>query len=401
MKKYLLIYSLFLLSSCSNFSYETDILPKQVPSFEVATDLPIVNIKAEPADFDQLMDNPEEDIDIAGTFNLYRNNALIIQNEQVELSIKGGFSLKLPLKSLGVKFEDKYDNSDRSLINPEVVLPHHNIDKIKAIRLRNSGSDFRNTMLKDLSMTQLAINATLDLDLTYGEPALVYVNEDFYGLMNIRTEANTHGMAGLNGVKKKDITLAKITTREFLKKDGDFERIDRFVQAIEQKDIEYIKTELDLPNFIDYMAFESYLGNTDWPHNNARFYAVKDGKFRFVLFDLDKVAWLKMEKSPIDIITKQFPRNILTDLFSVLYEDVDFKTDFDNRLSTLLETEVLSYDKLKIIVEKNAANIRSEIPLQTAKYQVPKSTMFWEVELDKMLILFREREAVVQAFLKK
>ncbi len=64
--------------------------------------------------------------------------------------------------------------------------------------------------------------------------------------MNIRTEANTHGMVGLNGVKKKDITLAKITTREFIKKDGDFERIDRFVQAIEQEDIAYIKEELDL-----------------------------------------------------------------------------------------------------------------------------------------------------------
>ena len=151
-------------------------------------------------------------------FNLYRDKQLVIANEAVELSIKGGFSTRFPLKSLGIKFEKKYDNTDRSLIHPKQLLPHHNIDEIKAIRLRNSGSDFRNTMLKDLSMTQLAINANLDIDLTYGTPALVYVNEEFYGLMNLRTEANTNGMAGLNGVKKSAITLAKITTLEFIKR---------------------------------------------------------------------------------------------------------------------------------------------------------------------------------------
>ena len=88
-------------------------------------------------------------------------------------------------------------------------------------------------MLKDLSVTQLAIKAELDLDLTYGEPALVYINDQFHGLLNLRTEANTNGMASLYDVKKKEVTLAKITTHALIKKDGDFDRIDRFVEAIE------------------------------------------------------------------------------------------------------------------------------------------------------------------------
>lgn len=399
MKKLFPYFYIFLFASCSNFNYETDVVPQLVPFDQTNSDLPVVNIVTEQADFDHLLATPEEEIEIAGKFNLYRNQLLVVENQPIEMEVKGSFSLRFTLKSLGIKFDKKYDNADRSLINPRQILEHHNLDKIKAIRLRNSGSDFTNTMLKDLSMTQLAIQANLGLDLAYGEPVLVYINEAFYGLMNLRTEANTNGMVGLYDAKKKDITLAKITTKAFIKKDGDFARIDAFVQAINDQNTAYLKEEIDLQNFIVYMIFESYLGNTDWPHNNARFYAIKDGKFRFILFDLDKVAWLKMDKSPIHIITKQFPKNILSDLFSTLYEDSAFKQAFDKRYLLLMQEGTISYEKFKPIVDRNAALIKSAIPLQVAKHQAPKSSMDWEIELDKMLLLFEERASVVETFI--
>jgi len=250
--------------------------------------LPIVNIKVDQKAFDKIHEDADEDLEIEGRFNLYRDDELVIENEAVELEIKGNFSTRFLLKTIGVKFEDKYDNRNRSLINPEQILPHHSLDKIKAIRLRNSGNDFEKTMVKDLSITQLAINAGLDLDLTYGEPSLVFINRKFHGLLNIRTEANTNGMAGLYDAKKSEVTLAKITTQEFIKKDGDFARIDALVNAIENENenLNYLKDEIDINNFIDYMIFQSYIGNTDWPHNNARLYAINNEKFRFVLFDL-------------------------------------------------------------------------------------------------------------------
>ena len=398
MKK--LIYLVFLSSfiSCSNFSEDLNLAPTATSFSTIETDLPVINVVADAAGFDQLLAQPDVDLEIEGMFNLYRDKQLVIANEAVELSIKGGFSTRFPLKSLGIKFEKKYDNTDRSLIHPKQLLPHHNIDEIKAIRLRNSGSDFRNTMLKDLSMTQLAIDANLDIDLTYGTPALVYVNEEFYGLMNLRTEANTNGMAGLNGVKKSAITLAKITTLEFIKKDGDFDRIDRFVDAIEQQDIAYVKSELAINSFIDYMIFESYLGNTDWPHNNARFYAVDEEPFRFVLFDLDKVAWLSIHKSPLAIIDNKQQKNIITDLFFLLYSEEAFQEAFWNRYQFLLEKEAFSFDKFKTIVNHNTQQIEAFMPLQITQYNHPNSMMQWQVELDKMLLLFQERERVVQEF---
>ncbi|MFT4664270.1 MAG: hypothetical protein ACI8YQ_003421 [Polaribacter sp.] len=390
----LLLLSLFL-ASCSTFNEENQLPDIDQPYTEIETTLPLINITVDQDDFDEMYNNPKDEIEIEATFNLYRNKELLIKDEIVELEIKGNYSTRYDLRSIGVKFDDKYDNKARNLINPERVLPHHNIDKIKSFRLRNSGSDFVNTMIKDLSFTQLAINAGLNIDLTYGEPSLVYVNNIFYGLLNIRTESNTHGIAGLNGVSKKDLTMVKVTTHELIKKDGDFERVDKLVNAISRKDIPYLKEEIDLASFIDYMIFQSYLANTDWPHNNARFYAVKEGKFRFVLFDLDKVSWLKMEKNPLTIIEAKRKSNVITDLFFALYDDVAFKDNFWNRYRELLNSGDISSAQFVPIVERNKQNITKEIQMQIAKYQSPETMMEWEIEIDKMMALFEERAGVV------
>lgn len=409
MKNYHLFLLLLLFSACSKFSDDLNLISHPTPTLDIDTHLPVINLILNKEEFEEMTSQPDDEIEIEGSFYLYRNQALLIQNQKIEIEVKGGFSTKFPLKSLGIKFDDKYDNTDRSLINPQQVLPNHNLDKIKAIRLRNSGSDFTNTMLKDLSVTQLAINAGLNVDLTYGEPALVYINGDFYGLLNLRTEANTNGMAGLYDVKKKDVTLAKITTPAFIKKDGDFERLDRLVQAIANEELDFVKEELDLNSFIDYMIFESYIGNTDWPHNNARIHAIKDGKFRFVLFDLDKVSWLKMDKSPLQIITNkrlikvnkdEATVDIITDLFFLLYEDTAFKDSFWERYQFLLDQQTLAYDKFKTIVDYNADQINPLMPLQIEKYQAPGSMIEWQIELDKLLSLFREREEVVREYIE-
>ncbi len=396
MKKIVFLFLILLQLGCSKFSEDIELLTSQTPFNEIETALPIVNIHVDDTDFQRMINTPEEEIEISAFFNLYRDQILLIEDQKVEIEVKGGFSTKYPLKSIGVKFDKKYDNNDRSLIHPERILAHHRIDKIKAIRLRNSGSDFENTMLKDLSVTQLAINAGLDLDLGYGEATLVYINDAFYGLMNLRTEANTNGMAGLYEVKKRAVTLAKLTTHALIKKDGDFDRIDRFVSAIQRRDRDYLKNEIDLNNFIDYMVFQSYIGNTDWPHNNVRFHAIEEGKFRFIMFDLDKVAWLKIEKSPLEIIEDKGTPNILTDLFFCLYEEESFKQAFHNRFKQLLEEGLLSYEKFKAIVEANAERIELEMQLQIDKYQKPGTITEWNIELDKLLLLFKEREEVVR-----
>lgn len=53
-----------------------------------------------------------------------------------------------------------------------------------------------------------------------------------------------------------------------------------------------------------------------------------------------------------------------------------------------------------MIVHTNAAEIEPVFPLQINKYNTPNSMTQWTIELDKLLLLFQEREAVVRGFVE-
>jgi hypothetical protein len=74
--------------------------------------------------------------------------------------------------------------------------------------------------------------------------------------------------------------------------EGTKESFDRLMKlcenAADDKTYEEIAQLLDIDEFINYMAVELHIGNWDWPQNNAKgFRDRNDGKFHFVLFDLD------------------------------------------------------------------------------------------------------------------
>lgn len=361
----------------------------------INTDLKVANLIVDIDEFENMYQNFNEDIEIEGILNMYKNNEPLLEDEVIEIEIKGIFSASLELKSLGIKFNDTYDNSQHKLINPK-TLPFHSVEKIKAFRFRNSGSDFGDTMLKDLAYTKLAINAGLNLDLSYAEQVVVFVNNEFFGVMNMRTEANTNGVSKLYDVKKKNITLAKIKEGGIVeKKDGDFDRIDRFLEAIASKNYDDVINEIDKDNFIDYIIYESYIGNRDWPKNNVRFFAIDDGLFRFILFDLDLVSTQNIDASPFAFINNSI-ENPITDLFNILYANASFKNSYDARFNFLMNSNLLSADKFDVIVATYKNNIEHIMPTQIEKYSFPKTLTDWYFNLEELKSNFKKRENYVK-----
>ncbi len=357
----------------------------------INTQLKVANLILDPEEFEEMYEDYSEDIEIEGKLNLYKDGITLLENEAIEVEIKGAFSASLDLKTLGIKFEEEYNNSDRSLINNE-ALPFHSLDKVKAFRFRNSGNDFEYTMIKDMCYTKLAIDAGLNLDLMYAEQTVVFVNGEFLGVMNLRTESNANGMAGLYGVDKDDITLAKINEGSILiKKDGDFDRIDDFISAIEHKDYEYVRSEIDVDNFIDYMIFQSYIGNRDWPKNNVRFFAVNDGPFRFVMYDLDLVSTYDIDNSPQEFIDHT-AHNPITKLFHLMRSDREFKEAYEARFKSLIKSGMLSSSTFNKIVDEYKSNIEHIMPTQIQKYHSPETFTEWYINLDHMKSIFASRE---------
>ncbi|MCK5816174.1 MAG: CotH kinase family protein [Flavobacteriaceae bacterium] len=390
---------LVLIASCTTDEGDSK-LPLQdyntVTVETINTNLKVVNIVVDQEEFDHMYENYEEDIEIEAYFNLYKNNVLEIDSKLVELQIKGSYSTKFPLKSLGMKFDNTYNNAENNynLIDPD-LLPFHNVDEIKSFRLRNSGNDFELTMVKDMSYTKLAIDAGLNIDVMYAEQMVVFVNNSFLGILNFRTEKNDKGVSRLYGVSKNDITLAKIEHPGILvKKDGDFDKIDAFENAIKQGDYNYIVSEVEITNVIDYFIYESFIGNGDWPINNVLFFAIEDGPFRFLLYDLD-LASHDLRRSPMKYIYNK-TANLGTGLFDVLYSNPDFKLQYDTRWNELMESDLLTSHRFDNIVNTYKENVEVEMKLQIDKYKKPETLTNWYINLEELKNKFKRRENYVK-----
>jgi hypothetical protein len=90
MKNLLYFLMLTLVFSCSKFTEDFQLLDIT----EIETELAVINIEVDIDDFNNMSEKVDEEIEIEGRFNLFRNGVLVIENEEVELEIKGGFSTR-------------------------------------------------------------------------------------------------------------------------------------------------------------------------------------------------------------------------------------------------------------------------------------------------------------------
>jgi hypothetical protein len=214
-------------------------------------------------------------------------------------------------------------------------------------------------------------------------------------------------MYRLNNADKDDITLAKIENPGIIvKKNGDFDRIDQLFEAIEIKNTTFLKEEIDLNNFIDYVIFQTHIANIDWPYNNVRLYSVKNKPFRFVLFDLDRVNTRQVENHPLTFIQDPYSvnneeaiKNPITDLFNILYADTDFKNMYDNRYKELLKNNAFSFSKFNQIIDDNFNAINKYMPLHIDKYSDINSMIEWYRNIELLKDEFKKREEILEKLL--
>lgn len=410
MKKLIIVLLAAMLSlSCSDFREEfSPVFDHQLKIGQVDLNEKsiMINIVVDSAEFRMMYENPQEEIEIYGLFQLYRSQKLVFERDNTRFKLKGGASLYSDLKTLGIRFAQPQDNASGALLSPPDVLPFHQLERIESLRLRNSGGDFRiirdGTMIKDIAYTQLAIRAGLDIDVMYAEQAAVFINEHFYGLLNLRSESTARGIAGLYEADPDQISLAKIffTQTDVIveRQNGDYQRISKLIEAIDNKNLNYLRNHIDIANFIDYIVFQTYIANWDWPHNNVKIYAIGDSKFRFFMYDLDEGNRLFLNREPLAFLDLS-RKNPVADLFHTLYKEDDFRQSFDARYRYLLESGKLDAEVFKSITNRYYKNIETLMPYQIEKYGQPRTLAEWYRNIEILNANFQKREKNVRKYI--
>lgn len=231
-----------------------------------------------------------------------QNNEYSIKiNQEVTLKIFGGYSRFLggnedwdTRSSFKLKAEKQYEGINELSYPFFASKPHI---KQKSILVRNGGQDQRGR-LRDAGVQEIIRTSGLYIDTQAWQPTHVFLNGKYLGALNLREESNKRYAYSNYGIDTEEIDQweGDVTINE-----GDANQLNKWFdlcnqlakkptdETIWQK----IENLIDIDEFCNYMAVESYIGNRDWFHS-GKFKNIKgfcsrndNGKIHFVLFDTD------------------------------------------------------------------------------------------------------------------
>ena len=326
--------------------------------------------------------------------------------QDIGVRIHGGNGRNLSQKSLRLYARSEYgENRFYHRIFPQ--LPYEDYNRLL---LRNSGNDWSSTLFRDAAVQTIV--GHLNFDTQAYRPAIVFINGEYWGIHNLRERYDKHYLARVYGIDPENLDLLTNeaqTSDTVIVKEGDAVHYNKMVHYMQNNDIAdsagyaYIKTLIDIENFIDYHIAQIFSANFDWPGNNNDYWRLRqenydpcgqpkyDGRWRWLLYDTDV---------GFNFVRNNFVHNTLafateegksgwpnpdwaTFLLRTLLTNDEFRTGFINRFADLLNSAFLP-ERTSDIISGLRSVIEPEIPGHIRRWNSPVSLEQWESNVDEM-----------------
>jgi CotH protein/GEVED domain-containing protein/chitobiase/beta-hexosaminidase-like protein/HYR domain-containing protein/lamin tail-like protein/type IX secretion system substrate protein len=292
------------------------------------------------------------------------------------IKISGNCSRRYGLKSLNIYLRNnQYGDSDIDY----KLFPNRDFKKYERLRLRNSGQDYRSTMMRDGTNQRMLADIT-DVEYQNYRPTLVYINGEYWGIQNFRDLYGGEYFDAFFDVKEEDLDLIKSPKLENDVKEGSDEHYNNLYNFVENNNLsldqnyEYFKTQFDIENFLDYWISMTYMASSDWPANNVQVWRPQtpEGKWRYMYADTDATTNLYSFNSTNGYAWDTYaevlnPNQVgwpfdakATLFFRKLLENEEFHDEFVQRTCSFIEL-VLSEERAHSFIDAAVAEIDAEI----------------------------------------
>ena len=224
-------------------------------------------------------------------------------NQLSETRIQGGQSRGNALKSMVFYANKRFDPDHKQFQYEFFPDQKPGVTKFKSFSLRDGGNDFGDLYFRDL-IIQRTMASHIDLDWQAGHSAVLYINGEYMGMLNIRERSNADNIYsnydGLEDVDMVEISHEQVNNVDkFIEelKEGDTEFYDNFKAFYSEKGHTKAEYEewLDVSEYLNVMVMNLFYGNIDFPGNNLVFWRpnnddTKSGlpkRFRVIVKDTD------------------------------------------------------------------------------------------------------------------
>lgn len=290
-----------------------------------------------------------------------------------KIKIQGNYSKAWSQKGFSIKAKDDYDGYP---VNYKLFPDKPNITEYEGFNIRNAGSDWNTCHMRD-RLNHKTVQQLTYLDIMDGRPCILFVNGFYFGVYEIREKQDKYYVASNGNVNKDKI--------DFLQFDGDviegsnkgFRDMVNYIGSANmalQPNYDSAQKMIDIENFVDYFATETYVLNIDWLGsytNNIKYWRPNNpiGKWRYILWDTDLSlsflsAWGGADSTDmLNIAINPPTSNPHSVMLKSLLANTDFKNYFVDRYCDLMNTIFRSY-KFK----KKADDLHDEMLPEMARH---------------------------------
>ncbi len=326
-----------------------------------------------------------------GHFNYFVNGNEVL-NQQVGIRINGGGTRAFQHKSLRLYARSELGAGTFNC----PIFPNENYNSYKRLVLRNSGNDFFNTYYKDAFTHELVEKTGLD-NQAY-QPSVVFLNGEYWGMLNIRERLDRHYFERKYGIVEADIEILEDGYQVDEGSDVHFQAMYSFMEnntLADESNYDYINTQMDVENFRDYFITNIFIQNTDWPGWNTLFWRKNtafdpgapygnDGRWRTAIKDTDAGFGLMLDvndHNTLEFATAtdgpEWPNpEWSTLILRKLLENESFELSFINRFADMMNTFFLP-ERVIALSNQFAAVIEPEIAQQINRWSAPYSFAWW------------------------
>lgn len=297
-------------------------------------------------------------------------------NQLCETRITGAWSREAARKSMGIYCHKRFGKKNMEYEFFPDQCP--GLTNYKSIVLRNSGNDRDYTYMRD-AVCQRAMAEHADIDWQAWRPAVIYINGNYWCLLNIRERANENNiLTHYDGLEDIDL----IENGEL--KEGTKENYDAFTAFFNEHGhtLDEYAELMDWEEYIRITTMNLYFNNLDYPGNNNVMWRprAEGGKWRWIAKDLDYTLGLYTNGgaggsggydhqiiaqwyNPDDYSLHQGANFSITwdatRLFRRLMEDADFAREFIDRFSIYMG-DFLNEKSVRAIWDPMYAMIKDE-----------------------------------------
>ena len=373
--------------------------------------LPVLSLAVDPRDFERIHSmgprassefphfgaNFWQDIEVLAHFSMFETNGRLAFRIRCGFKIFGAYGRAMPQKSFAIYARNTYEYDEMTY----PFLENKPLLNFKHLVLRTSGQDASFSKIRDIMMTSLMEDYEADIQ-GYRQTVL-YINGRYWGIYNIREKINTHYLASNHGVDPDNVDLLEGNAQHpsFFKA-GDNEHYNAMLDYISRNNMNdpdnyaYIQSILDIESFADFHIASMYFAQTD--NGNIRFWRERseEGKWRWILYDLDWAMWQDPSHDTVGhIINPQgtgIGRMFSTRLIRGLLSNDEFKQFYVERFAHHMN---LTFHPDRIIerIDTLAANIETEMPRSIQRWPSPSSMDNWRMHVERLRNFARRRPA--------